>query len=218
MSYPPAPSGPQPLNTKLLWLFGFLLLIAIPALPIYLWRKGRLSAPVGIGLAIIWIAGYLTVGALLPEEPEKDHKVSSAKSTSKPTPVETKPTVEATKEPAKATTPTPVATTPVATKKPDPCAGIGKNVLKNKKHVFSCQFGAEWPLKPDNGLVGCRDKPGTNVQVLTFIDPDGKEWALNGIAKSSGYPAIDPIWRDDPDLDGAKINISPLVDRAEAAC
>ena len=209
---PTEPEKPR-VSTPLVVVFSVLLCVALPILPIYLWRKERLSAAWGIGLAVAWFALYVTVGVLAPEQPTsltsaEPAETESSKPTPKPTATKTTPT----------TTPTPTPTVEPTKAKPTPCADIAKNVLRNPAHVFKCQYGKKWPLTVPQGIVGCRDKPGTSVQNLTFFDPKGKEWALNGTASSSGYPKIDPIWRDDPDLPGAKIDIGPLTKRAANVC
>ena len=215
-----SPTKPSPekasLNIPLVVVFSFLLCFAIPILPLYLWRKNWLSAAWGIGLAVAWFALYVIIGFLVPQESKdstpsaKPAAVETTKSTPKPTHT-TKPTPTPTKKTTTAPTPTQKATT-----KPKPCADVAKNVLKNPAYVFKCQFGNKWPLTVSQGIVACRDKPGTNVQILTFFDPKGKEYALNGIASGAGYPKIDPIWRDNEF--GAKVDIGPLIDRASKVC
>ena len=213
----PPPNGVDKprISTPLVVLFSFLLLLALPILPIYLWRKGRLSAPWGVGLAVAWFAFYVAVGSLLPEE-AKDSETSAKSDVTKTATPTPKPTAFKTPSP----TPTKTTTAPTPTKAPqsDPCADVAKNVLKNPAYVFKCQFGNEWPLTVPQGIVSCRDKPGTNVQILTFFDPDAKEWALNGIASGAGYPKIDPIWRDDDSGLGLKVDIGPLIERASDVC
>jgi len=41
---------------------------------------------------------------------------------------------------------------------------------------------------------------------------------LNGFARSRGYAPIDPIWRDNPDIPGAKVSISGMVRIALDRC
>ena len=206
MSEPPTKPSPERggLNTPLVVIFSFLLLFAIPALPIYLWRKQRFSGAWAAGLAVGWVALYAVVGSLLPANSE--NQTPSAK-----------PAAVASSTPTPTPTPTPKPTLK-PTAKPYPCADVAKNVLKNPAYVFKCQFGKKWPVTVPQGIVGCRDKSGTGVQILTFLDPDGKEWALNGTASSSGYPKIDPIWRDDGSGLDIKVDIGPLIDRASKVC
>ena len=84
--------------------------------------------------------------------------------------------------------------------------------------VSRAEFGADWPLTVDRGTLSC-DGPG-----VVFTTDDGEEYAVNGTAKGSGYPGIEPIWREDPDLaldDGGpplRVDISPLIDRGLELC
>jgi len=41
---------------------------------------------------------------------------------------------------------------------------------------------------------------------------------LNGLAKPRGYLEIEPIWKLNSDIPGARINIGPLIDAALALC
>ena len=69
--------------------------------------------------------------------------------------------------------------------------------------------------------VACRNitAGGMALKVATFATEDGTEYALNGTAKDHTDAAdIDPIWAPDPEMEGLKINIGPLIDRALALC
>jgi hypothetical protein len=78
------------------------------------------------------------------------------------------------------------------------------------------EFGAEWPLTVDHGTLRCEGSEGFGAVV--FTDPDDNEYAVNGTAKGKGYQAVDPIWRDDPELAGLKVPIGPLIDRGLSLC
>ncbi len=42
---------------------------------------------------------------------------------------------------------------------------------------------------------------------------------MNGAARGMDeWPDIDPIWADDPDVKGLKVNIGPLIERGLALC
>lgn len=82
-------------------------------------------------------------------------------------------------------------------------------------------MGDEWPLTVDYGVVACESKTagGMNLQIATLTAPDGTVYALNGTAKSHSDAAdIEPIWADDPEVDGLKISIGPLIDHALTFC
>jgi hypothetical protein len=76
--------------------------------------------------------------------------------------------------------------------------------------LFEAQ-GFRWPLTVDEGTVRCE------AFAISFVAPNGREYALNGVA-SSRYPRIDPIWAADPDFPGLKISIGPLIDAGQPLC
>lgn len=87
--------------------------------------------------------------------------------------------------------------------------------------VTRTDLGTEWPLTVDYGVVACENKNagGRALQIATFTSPDGTTYALNGTAKSHSDAAnIDPIWTPDPDAQGLKIGIGPLIERALKLC
>lgn len=83
-------------------------------------------------------------------------------------------------------------------------------------NVSSDEFGSDWPLTVDSGDLRCEGSEGFGAVV--FTDPGGDEYGLNGVALSQGYPPIDPIWKNDPDLAGLKISIGALIDRGLSLC
>lgn len=82
--------------------------------------------------------------------------------------------------------------------------------------VTSADLGDKWPLTIDSGTLQCRPFMGS-LQILT-IRADGKTWAVNGTATGQGFPEIDPIWKGNPEISGARINIGPLIDLAKSLC
>lgn len=82
-------------------------------------------------------------------------------------------------------------------------------------------MGDEWPLTLDYGVVACENDTagGQPLMIATFADPGGTLYALNGTAKSHTDAAdIEPIWADDPEVEGLKISIGPLIDHALTFC
>lgn len=59
-------------------------------------------------------------------------------------------------------------------------------------NVTASDFGEAWPLTVSSGTIRYR-KPS----VVTFSH-GGVEYALNGMATSRGYAAIEPIWTANP--------------------
>ncbi len=79
--------------------------------------------------------------------------------------------------------------------------------------VSKAGFGDNWPLTVDSGELACEGN------AVTFKAPDGTRYAVNGTAQgSTGLPEIDPIWADNPDTTGLKINIGPLIDAGLEVC
>lgn len=81
--------------------------------------------------------------------------------------------------------------------------------------VLRSQFGLEWPLTVDRGTIAC-EQVG-HARSATFTAPDGVRYALNGTASNRARD-IYPIWRDNPDIPGAKMDISPLIRAALKLC
>ncbi|MCZ4099856.1 DUF2511 domain-containing protein [Streptomyces sp. H39-C1] len=78
--------------------------------------------------------------------------------------------------------------------------------------VFKQEF-TTWPFTVSSGRIRC-----ALGKAVTF-SANGQEYALNGLAKGQGYPEIDPIWRDDPNLgNGLKVDISEVLNAALAMC
>lgn len=79
------------------------------------------------------------------------------------------------------------------------------------RDVTSADLGDAWPLTVDHGTIRRRG------DAVTFVAPDGTEYALNGVAISAGFPEIEPIWQlaehATDDLP-ARVNIKPLRDLA----
>lgn len=84
--------------------------------------------------------------------------------------------------------------------------------------VHRADFGEKWPLVVDEGTVTCRAP-----KAAIFRAPDGKEYALNGIAGNLGYASLRPIQATNAVLSRvAKTTIyqdaTPLIDRALTVC
>jgi len=78
--------------------------------------------------------------------------------------------------------------------------------------VSQAEYGAAWPFTVTSGYVDC-------VPPQSAVFRTGSSaYALNGMAKSRGFPDVRPIWRDNPSLPGTKINIGPMIDLALQQC
>lgn len=81
--------------------------------------------------------------------------------------------------------------------------------------VTQQELGDAWPLTVDGGHLRC-----IRAGAVVFRAPDGSDYAVNGMAKSMGYPDIGPIWADHPKalFAGHKVSIGPLIQRGLALC
>ena len=78
-----------------------------------------------------------------------------------------------------------------------------------------------WPLTVEGGVLTCVRQPQGEA-VFIALD-DGTMWPLNGLARMiheqfGAEPATEPIWRENPELPGARIDIGPLIARALGLC
>jgi len=106
---------------------------------------------------------------------------------------------------------------------PSPAAKVDvpKKLKKKKGLLVSTKFADEWPLTVPYAVVHCKDitAGGMRLNVVTLTAPDGTRYAVNGTAQDhTSYPEIDPIWAPDPDVDGLKIDISPVIDAGLMLC
>lgn len=79
------------------------------------------------------------------------------------------------------------------------------------RKVSRDDLGDKWPLTCESGHVGLELDT-----IAVFKQKGGKTYALNGMARTRGYPDIEPIWADNPKLEGFKVNIRPLIKMALA--
>ena len=78
-----------------------------------------------------------------------------------------------------------------------------------------------WPFTVDRGELKCIgpvDDPG-----VLFVTDQGDTYALNPAAirmadRVGAMADLDPIWRDDPETLGAKVNVSPMIQYALKLC
>lgn len=86
---------------------------------------------------------------------------------------------------------------------------------KNGVEVTESQFGNEWPLTVDSGFISCLNEGGTK---LALFEHNGQTYQLNGAAQSRGYMSVNSIWKDNPNIPGAKMSIAPLINSALNEC
>ena len=69
------------------------------------------------------------------------------------------------------------------------------------------EYGGKWAFTVEKGYV-------CSIDQAAIFKAGGVEYQLNGAATMKGYKSIDPIWRNNPDLPGTKINIGPFINLA----
>jgi Protein of unknown function (DUF2511) len=87
--------------------------------------------------------------------------------------------------------------------------------------VSRAHFGKRWPLTVEAGVVSCEPLGAkTHLGSVTFMDPDGKRYAVNGTATAHHpeLPEIDEIWAPNPANPGARIDMSPVIYRGLELC
>jgi hypothetical protein len=76
----------------------------------------------------------------------------------------------------------------------------------------SCLPDAEWPLTVDSGVLTC-DPPDVWIEVA------GRSYAINGAASNrDGVEELEQIWKVNPEIPGARINVGPLHDLVREKC
>jgi hypothetical protein len=78
--------------------------------------------------------------------------------------------------------------------------------------VSQSNFKGIWPLTVEEGTLLC------NKNAVTFKTKDGKVYGVNGTAKTRGAQPIEPIWANDPELPGTKLNLSDLLQKGLSLC
>ena len=88
------------------------------------------------------------------------------------------------------------------------------------REVTEEEFGEDWPFTVASGSVDCNNL-SNGLRVAVFRS-GSVTYALNGTAtaraEDQGYEDVMKIWRDDPDYEGLKINIGPILDLALGEC
>lgn len=82
--------------------------------------------------------------------------------------------------------------------------------------ISETTFSEPWPFTVEDGTVRCF--PGSAVVFVT----GGEIHAVNGLARgraeNEGWLEVEPIWREDPDMPGTRINIGPVIDLGLSLC
>lgn len=80
-------------------------------------------------------------------------------------------------------------------------------------------FGAAWPFTVPDGVLTC---VGHGKRHAIIFEAGGIRYGVNGTAQGAGTAAklnlqnVRQIWRDDPEIPGAKVNMGPILERGRA--
>jgi hypothetical protein len=79
------------------------------------------------------------------------------------------------------------------------------------KYITAKDWGTTYPFTVD-GYLEC-EAGGAIV-----FKGGGMAYAVNGTAKNKGYPGIEPIWKDNPVVPGAKVDIVDVISEGQKLC
>ncbi|MBF4161446.1 DUF2511 domain-containing protein [Nocardioides acrostichi] len=99
-------------------------------------------------------------------------------------------------------------------------ADVPKGFRDDPGLVTAASYGDGWPLTVEYGALTCRIvKSGGREASSVTIRVPGAQYALNGVARSmSPFQNVDPIWADNPDIKGAKLDLGPFIERGLELC
>lgn len=85
--------------------------------------------------------------------------------------------------------------------------------VKPSKHITMENFAdGPWPFTFWGGNIKCQEKEG-----LALKSEKGRIYALNG--SGIGLDLMGSgVWKDSPNINGAKISIAPVIKHAREAC
>ncbi|CAM7108742.1 DUF2511 domain-containing protein [Salmonella enterica] len=102
------------------------------------------------------------------------------------------------------------------------CIALSSSAIAAEKfkEIDGAAYGDKWPLTFEKAKVSCVNRAYAFVYDIKTDD----RYPLNGMAvdavKSGKLEGsnLDDVWKDDPEYDGVKISISPVIDAATALC
>ena len=89
----------------------------------------------------------------------------------------------------------------------------GVSMADGYKDIYAKDYGKNWAFTIDSVNIGCE----MNLPVV-FVKGDDFAYGLTGASAKAVDRSIDGIWRDNPDIKGTKINLSPFIDLALSYC
>ncbi|MEU1293046.1 DUF2511 domain-containing protein [Streptomyces sp. NPDC005840] len=83
------------------------------------------------------------------------------------------------------------------------------------RHSVEAEAGdfEEWPFTVERGMLRCREG-----EQVTFTPEGGREYAVNGTAKAAGYPAMTPVWAEDPQVAALRADVTEVLVLGFALC
>jgi hypothetical protein len=200
------------------------------------WRRFR-------GLRWWWQAliGFLVVtlvvGPFVQEDESTDEKVAS-KATTTTVERSTSTSAKRTTTTERRTTTTTEKPTTTTAKRTTTTAKRTTTTLSLEKRaersndgtvrVYRSDFGNKWPLTVSGGILSCRVvQRDPDLQAVVFGPSDDPyrddAFAVNGTARSRAddygwRDDIEVIWADNPEIEGTKKNIGPLIDFGLSLC
>lgn len=86
------------------------------------------------------------------------------------------------------------------------------------KAIRQNEYGVDWPFTVEEGRLSCVWHSGRR-QIVTFIVPDGTEYALNGHARSSGFfRPVQSIQKPDPSSPRLYKSLNPVIENGLKLC
>ncbi|PPF56003.1 hypothetical protein C5C13_11710 [Clavibacter michiganensis] len=102
-----------------------------------------------------------------------------------------------------------------------PAVQVPDAVADDPGLLVSSDVEEEWPLMVPYVIIQCTERTlgGRLLEVVTLTAPDGAEYAVNGTARDhTDLPDIEPIWAPNPDVEGLRLDITPVIDAGLARC
>lgn len=91
---------------------------------------------------------------------------------------------------------------------------VTSSVFAREVVIKASEYGNKWPFTVSEGTLKCDDG-----SISFYAHGKNKTYAVNGFAHHmKGYPMIDPIWKNDPNLADIKVSISPILQRGNELC
>lgn len=98
-------------------------------------------------------------------------------------------------------------------------AGLFASAAQADQDLIDAEsFGSPWPFTFEEAYVACHAG-----QAVTVMDANsGRMYPLNGTARHKasqlGLEPLEPVWRDNPDLPGTKVDVGPVIEKGLSLC